>query len=246
MVSVGAALHSVRGVPKADLAVVAEQLPHDLPLHIHLSEQPAENAACLAAHGLTPTGLLARHGLLSRRLSAVHCTHLTAEDITLLGNAGATVVICPTTEADLADGIGPARALADAGASIALGTDQHAVIDPWIEMRALEHGERLGSGERGRLSPEEVLHAATEGAVRSMATPVAPEALRVGAVCDLVAVSTGSARTAGSKPQQLPLSATAADVTSVVINGELVASDGVHHRLGAPGSLLTAALKHFS
>lgn len=246
MVSVGAALHSVRGVPEEDLAVVANKLPHDIPLHIHLSEQPAENAACLAAHGLTPTGLLDRHGLLSPRLSAVHCTHLTDEDITLLGNAGVTVVMCPTTEADLADGIGPARALANAGATIALGTDQHAVIDPWIEMRALEHGERLGSGERGRFSPEELLHAATEGAARSMATPVAPEVLRVGAVCDLVAVATGSARTAGSKPQQLPLSATAADVTAVVINGELVASDGVHHRLGAPGRLLTEALKNFS
>lgn len=246
MVSVGAALHSVRGVPEADLAVVADKLPHDMPLHIHLSEQPAENAACLAAHGLTPTGLLDRHGLLSPRLSAVHCTHLTEEDITLLGNGGVTVVMCPTTEADLADGIGPARALANAGATIALGTDQHAVIDPWIEMRALEHGERLGSGERGRFSPEELLHAATEGAARSMAMPVAPEALRVGAVCDLVAVATGSVRTAGSKPQQLPLSATAADVTAVVINGELVASDGVHHRLGAPGRLLTDALENFS
>ena len=246
MVSVGAALHSVRGVPEADLAVVADKLPHDMPLHIHLSEQPAENAACLAAHGLTPTGLLDGHGLLSPRLSAVHCTHLTEEDITLLGNAGVTVVMCPTTEADLADGIGPARALANAGATIALGTDQHAVIDPWIEMRALEHGERLGSGERGRFSPEELLHAATEGAARSMATPVAPEVLRVGAVCDLVAVATGSVRTAGSKPQQLPLSATAADVTAVVINGELVASDGVHHRLGAPGRLLTDALENFS
>ena len=246
MVSVGAALHSVRGVPEADLAVVAEKLPHDMPLHIHLSEQPAENAACLAAHGLTPTGLLARHGLLGPRLSAVHCTHLTAEDIALLGNAGATVVMCPTTEADLADGIGPARALADAGASIALGTDQHAVIDPWIEMRALEHGERLGSGERGRFSPEELLHAATEGAARSMATPVAPEALRVGAVCDLVAVASDSARTAGSMARQLPFSATASDVSTVVINGEELASDGVHRRLGVPGQLLTAALRSFS
>ncbi|MDQ0676839.1 formiminoglutamate deiminase [Arthrobacter pascens] len=246
MINVGAALHSVRGVPEAALAVVAKELPTDLPLHIHLSEQPAENIACLEAHGLTPTGLLARHGLLSPRLSAVHCTHLTDEDIALLGNAGATVVMCPTTEADLADGIGPARALADAGASIALGTDQHAVIDPWIEMRALEHGERLGSGERGRFSPEELLHAATEGAARSMATPVAPAALQVGAVCDLVAVASDSTRTAGSKPQQLPLSATAADVTSVVINGELLASDGVHRRLGAVGNLLTAALKNFS
>lgn len=246
MVTVGAALHSVRGVPEADLAVVAKELPDDLPLHIHLSEQPAENEACLAAYGLTPAGLLARHGLLGPRLSAVHSTHLTEADIALLGEAGATVVMCPTTEADLADGIGPARALADAGAAIALGTDQHAVIDPWIEMRALEHGERLGSGQRGRFSPGELLHAATQGAARSMATPVAPAFLQVGAVCDLVAVVPDSARTAGSRPLQLPLTATASDVSRVVIGGELVASDGVHHSLGAAGQLLTAALKRFS
>lgn len=246
MVNVGAALHSVRGVPEADLAVVAQKIPLDIPLHIHLSEQPAENAACLEAYGLTPTGLLERHGLLSRRLSAVHSTHLTNEDIAALGNAAATVIMCPTTEADLADGIGPARALADAGAQIALGTDQHAVIDPWLEMRALEYGERLHSGERGRFSPEELLTAATQGAAASMATPIAPASLQVGAVCDLVAIASASARTAGSEPGQLPMTATSADVTQVVINGEVVAAGGVHFRLGSPAQLLTAALSNFS
>jgi formiminoglutamate deiminase len=246
MVSVGAALHSVRGVPDPDLQIVAEQLPADMPLHIHLSEQPAENQACIEAYGVTPTGLLARHGLLSRRLSAVHATHLTQEDIELLGAAGATVVMCPTTEADLADGIGPARALSDAGATIALGTDQHAIIDPWVEMRSLEHGQRLGSGERGRFSPRDLLHAATSGAAGSMATPVAPEALHISAVCDLMAVASDSARTAGSVAQQLPFSATASDVTAVVIGGALVASNGIHLRLGEPGGLITASLKDFS
>jgi formiminoglutamate deiminase len=246
MVGVGAALHSVRGVPDTDLAVVAEQLPEDMPLHIHLSEQPAENEACLAAYGVTPSGLLQRHHLLSRRLSVVHATHLTEDDIALLGNAGATVVMCPSTEADLADGIGPARALSDAGATIALGTDQHAVIDPWVEMRMLEHGERLGSGQRGRFPPQELLRAATHGAARSMATPIAASALAVGAVCDLMAVDPGSARTAGSKALQFPFSATASDVTDVVIAGELVASGGIHRRLGPPGSRLTEALKDFS
>ncbi|MBT2554964.1 formimidoylglutamate deiminase [Arthrobacter sp. ISL-5] len=246
MVSVGAALHSVRGVPEPDLKIVAEQLPADMPLHIHLSEQPAENQACIEAYGVTPTGLLARHGLLSRRLSAVHATHMTQKDIELLGAAGATVVMCPTTEADLADGIGPARALSDAGATIALGTDQHALIDPWVEMRALEHGQRLGSGERGRFSPRDLVHAATSGAASSMATPVAPEALHIGAVCDLMAVASDSARTAGSVAQQLPFSATASDVTAVVIGGALVASNGTHLRLGDPGRLLTASLQDFS
>lgn len=245
LVGVGAALHSVRGVTEEALKTVARQLPSDIPLHIHLSEQPAENQACLQAYGVTPAGLLARHGLLSTRLSAVHATHLTPEDIQLLGDAGATVVMCPSTEADLADGIGPALALSDAGATIALGTDQHAVIDPWVEMRTLEHGERLGSGQRGRFSPRELLHAATTGAAASMITPIAT-ALEVGAVCDLMAVAPDSVRTAGSMPQQFAFSATAGDVTAVVIAGELVASKGVHVRLGGPGMLLTEALKEFS
>ncbi|MDQ0031768.1 formimidoylglutamate deiminase [Arthrobacter bambusae] len=245
LVGVGAALHSVRGVPEEALKTVAAKLPADIPLHIHLSEQPAENQACLEAYGVTPAALLARNGLLSGRLSAVHATHLTPEDIRLLGDAGATVVMCPTTEADLADGIGPARALSDAGSAIALGTDQHAVIDPWVEMRTLEHGERLGSGQRGRFSPQELFHAATIGATASMATPIA-SALEVGAVCDLMAVAPDSVRTAGSIPRQFAFSATASDVTDVVIAGELVASNGAHVRLGTPGSLITEALKDFS
>jgi len=245
-VSVGAALHSVRAVPEEDLKVVAAQLPGGIPLHIHLSEQPAENQACLEAYGTTPTGLLARHGLLTNRLSAVHSTHLTPDDVTLLGHAGTTVVMCPSTEADLADGIGPARELSDAGATIALGTDQHAVIDPWVEMRTLEHGERLGSGQRGRFTPQELLQAATSGATRSMATPVAQAALEVGNVCDLMAVDPASTRTAGSRPLQLAFSATASDVTAVVIGGELLSSHGVHTRLGKPGTLLTDALTSFS
>ncbi|MFW0773997.1 formimidoylglutamate deiminase [Paenarthrobacter nitroguajacolicus] len=246
MVGVGAALHSVRAVPEQALEIVAKHLPRDIPLHIHLSEQPAENQACIQAYGTTPTGLLERHGLLSSRLSAVHSTHLTQDDISLLGGASTTVVMCPSTEADLADGIGPARELCDAGATIALGTDQHAVIDPWIEMRTLEHGERLGSGQRGRFSPGELLRAASEGAARSMATPIAASALQVGAICDLMVIDPDSTRTAGSQPLQLAFSATGSDVTQVVIAGELIAAHGVHTRLGSPGNLLTEALKEFS
>ncbi|WP_026553340.1 formimidoylglutamate deiminase [Arthrobacter sp. H20] len=240
-VTVGAALHSVRAVPEDALRTLAAGLPTDVPLHVHLSEQPAENADCLEHYGTTPTGLLHRYGLLTDRLSVVHATHLTPEDIALLGRAGTTAVLCPTTEADLADGIGPARALRDAGTRIALGTDQHAVIDPWLEMRALEHGERLGSGQRGRFTPADLLDAATTGAARSMATPVA--ALSVGSPCDLVSVNPTSVRTAGSTAAQLPLTATAADVTAVVIAGRLVARDGYHLILGDPAALLASTME---
>lgn len=240
-VTVGAALHSVRAVPEEALRVISGDLPADLPLHIHLSEQPAENADCLQHYGTTPAGLLHRHGLLTDRLSVVHATHLTPGDIALLGDAGTTAVLCPTTEADLADGIGPAHALREAGARIAVGTDQHAVIDPWQEMRALEYGERLGSGRRGRFTPAELLDAATAGAARAMATPVA--AIGVGSPCDLVSVNPQSLRTLGSDPGQLPLTATAADVTAVVVAGRLVARQGHHLTLGDPASLLAAALE---
>ena len=126
---IGVAAHSVRAVPRPALGVVAEAAG-GRPLHVHLSEQPAENAACLAAHGLTPTGLLAAEGLLGPATTAVHATHLTEADIALLGGSRTTACLCPTTERDLADGIGPARALRDAGCPLALGGDQHAVDRP--------------------------------------------------------------------------------------------------------------------
>ncbi|MET1033616.1 MAG: formimidoylglutamate deiminase [Arthrobacter sp.] len=233
LVGLGAAIHSVRAVPPRDLDAIAGGLDPAVPLHVHLSEQPAENAACLAAHGATPAALLQRHGLLTGRLSAVHATHLTGADIALLGDAGATVVMCPTTEADLADGIGPARELADAGAGLALGTDQHAVVDPFLEMRALEHGERLRSGVRGRFSPGELVAASRGGGLRSLGLP---------GNGDRVAVRSGSLRTAGSRPAQLPLTATASDVASVVVNGVEVARDGIHASLGDPAGLYRAFL----
>ena len=238
-VSVGAALHSVRAVPEDALQTIAAGLDPELPLHIHVSEQPAENRDCLAATGLTPVQLLHRHGLLGPRLAAVHATHLTPEDIRLLGDAGATVVMCPSTEADLADGIGAASALADAGARIALGSDQHAVIDPWLEMRALEHGERLASGTRGRFAPAD-LHRALSDAGAAAQGRRAP-GFAPGRSCDLMTVDPHTARTAGSDPAQLALAATAQDVAAVVVGGILTAERGRHLRLGDPGPLLAAA-----
>lgn len=238
-VLVGAAVHSVRAVPEAALAEIAAGLDPSLPLHVHLSEQPGENADCLKATGLTPTGLLSRHGLLSPRLSAVHASHLTEGDISMLGDAGVTIVMCPTTEADLGDGIGPARDLADAGAVIALGTDQHAVIDPMLEARALEHGERLASGQRGRFTPAALREALSIGGAAS--TGRDSGALRVGAPCDLIAIDPSSVRTEGAEPDQLLLAATAADVRTVVIGGRVRARDGRHTGLGDPAELLRKA-----
>jgi len=239
-VVVGGAVHSVRAVPVDALERIGAELDPAIPLHVHLSEQPAENAACLEATGLTPTALLARSGLVSERLSAVHATHLTDDDIAALGAAAATIVMCPTTEADLGDGVGPARRLADAGARIALGTDQHAVVDPLLEARALEHGERLASGRRGRFSPAELVAALTRGGATAVGRPVGR--IAVGEPCDFLVVDENSARTAGSDPGQLVLTATAHDVARVIIGGRERAAGGAHTDLGPVGDLLGKAV----
>jgi cytosine/adenosine deaminase-related metal-dependent hydrolase len=240
-VRIGAAVHSVRAVPAEALPAFAAAT-RDRPVHVHLSEQPAENEACLAFHGRTPTELLAAVGLLGSHTTAVHATHLSASDIALLGAAEVTACFCPSTEADLADGIGPARELADAGCPISLGSDQHAVIDALGETRALEYGERLRTGQRGRFGPTELVRSATEHGHRSLGWSGAGRIVP-GAPCDLVALRTDTVRTAGATPEQLVLAASATDVHTVVVGGVMVVRDGVHRVFGAVGPALAEVIE---
>jgi formiminoglutamate deiminase len=114
---IGAAVHSVRAVDPASAATVAAWAgEREMPLHAHLSEQPAENEASRRAYGGTPTTVLADAGALGARFTAVHGTHLGQPDFRALGGAGATCCVCPTTERDLADGIADAERLRSAGA----------------------------------------------------------------------------------------------------------------------------------
>ncbi|WP_018351091.1 formimidoylglutamate deiminase [Longispora albida] len=232
---IGAAIHSVRAVPRDQLSLV----DNGGPLHVHLSEQPAENEQCLAAYGVTPTRLLHEAGALHARTSAVHATHLTAEDISILGSTGTTSCFCPTTEADLADGIGPARELADAGSPLSLGSDQHAIIDPLEEARRLEHHDRLRTGQRGRFTGGELLTALTNH--QSLGWGLAG-AIMPGAAADLVTINMDTVRTAGAAPSQILLAASAADLARVIVGGETIAKNGVHTRLGNVGALLAEAI----
>lgn len=235
---IGAAIHSVRAVPRDQLGVVV-RATNGRPLHVHVSEQPAENEACQRFYGMTPTALLAAEGVLGARTTVVHATHLSPEDISRLGHSGTTACFCPTTERDLADGIGPARQLRAAGAGLSLGSDQHAVIDLIEEARALEMHERLSSLERGRFQPSALLAAATNHA--SLGWEDAGR-IEVGARADLVAVRLDSPRTAGSDPEQILFSATAADVDTVIVGGRRVVSGG-EHVLGDVGALLQQAIE---
>lgn len=222
-VVVGAAVHSVRAVPRDEIGMVAQWAErHEAPLHVHVSEQVAENDACRAAYGMTPTELLAETGALGRRTTAVHATHLTEGDVALLGGSGTHAGFCPTTERDLGDGIGPSRRLHDAGSRLTLGSDSHAVVDAFEEMRAVELGERLATRERGHWSAAELLAAATVDGHASLGFDAGRVA--VGARADLVTLDTVSPRTAGtgSGEETAVFAATAADVVHVVAGGRVV------------------------
>ena len=166
-VVIGSAIHSVRAVDETSLATVAAALP-EAPLHVHVSEQPAENAACLAATGRTPVQLLADAGVWTPRTTAVHATHLTTDDITTLGDARSFACFCPTTEAELADGIGPSVALREAGARLTLGSDSNTVIDMFAEARGLAMHERLASGLRQGWSADQLWQASTTDGAASL------------------------------------------------------------------------------
>jgi formiminoglutamate deiminase len=233
---VGAAIHSVRAVPADQLSLVDSARV----VHVHLSEQRAENEQCRAAYGRTPTELLADHGVLSDRLVAVHATHLTTSDIDRLGGARARACFCPTTERDLGDGIGPARALLDAGVRLGVGSDSNAVVDAFEETRALELDDRLASEERGRFTAEELLAAGTDHAAVGW-----PEIGRIeeGAGADFVTVALDSLRTAGIEPSGVVFAASGADVRHVVVAGRDVVRDGAHQLIQRPETVLAKEIE---
>lgn len=230
---IGSAIHSVRAVPVSALPAFAGRGV----VHVHLSEQRAENEQCLAVHGCTPTELLDRHGVLGPATTAVHATHLTGGDVLTLGRTGTGVCFCPTTERDLADGIGPARELTDAGAPLSLGSDSQAVIDMFEELRGVEMNERLASQQRGRFGPAELIAAAARH--ESLGWDDAG-AIAVGKRADLVCVRTDSPRTAGVGPEGLVYAATAADITHVMADGRMIVADGQHVSVDVPRELVAA------
>jgi len=240
----GAAIHSMRAVqPESASQIVRWADERGLPLHAHVSEQRVENQACREVYGATPTALLHYEGALSDRFTAVHATHVSEEDIALLGSAGAYCCLCPTTERDLADGIGRARRLRDAGSPLTIGTDSNAFIEPFEEARAIELDERLATGVRGGHTGASLLDAATAHGYASLGWPEGG-AIREGAFADLVAVSLDGVRLAGLAADQLVdgvvFAGAAGDVRDVVVGGEFVVRDGLHRSLDVPRELASA------
>jgi formiminoglutamate deiminase len=221
---IGAAIHSVRAVDfESAKQVAAWAAERGAPLHAHVSEQPEENEACMKENRLTPTMTLAEAGAVSPAFTAVHATHVNPNDIALLGFAN--VCLCPTTERDLADGIGPAHRMRDAGAKLCTGSDSQAFIDPFEEARAIELDERLATGVRGNHSPAQLMEAATAGGYDSLGWPGGGR-LTPGAPADLVNVSLDGITLAGTPPEHAVEAAVFAagprDVRHVMVAGRWI------------------------
>jgi formiminoglutamate deiminase len=245
LLKVGAAIHSVRAVPEAGIAGVAEFAhARGIPLHMHLSEQPAENSACLEHFACTPTELLHRHGALGASSTAVHATHLTDRDIELLGRTRTHISMCCTTERDLADGVGPAIRLAHAGSPLCVGSDGHMTIDLLEEARAIELDERLVTLQRGHLSASALAATATAQGASSLGWNSGR--IAVGALADLVTIRLDSPRTAGSRARDVlapvMFAATSADIDTVIVGGRTIVSGGHHASITDVGRDLERAI----
>jgi formimidoylglutamate deiminase len=165
-IRVGIAPHSVRACPRDWLAELGRYAADEaLPLHVHADEQPREIEECISEHGLRPIELLAETGCLTERTTVVHATHADGHELDLLGQAGARVCVCPTTEANLGDGFLPVERVLHRGIGLCVGSDSNVRIDPFEELRELDGIARRQSGRRDVFTVDGLLSiGADEGA----------------------------------------------------------------------------------
>lgn len=237
----GVAPHSVRAVPLDYLKeVIGAANSRQLPVHMHVAEQPAEVSACIQEYGRSPVALLATEGLLSQRFTGVHVIHVTPKAVSMFAEARAMVCACPTTERNLGDGIVPVDQYFNQGVRVCLGTDSHVEIDLLEDARELEYHLRLQKTQRAVLASttdekRDVLAArlfecATTSGAASINAPGG--SLESGRPADFFTVDLNDPSIAGASSEDLlstivfSLSRTA--IRDVVVGGKRIIEDGRH------------------
>ena len=226
--TLGLALHSVRAVPRSWLAPLAEEArTRGLVLHAHVSEQMQEVRACREATGSSPVALLQEEGVLGPQVTAVHATWIDDEDVELLRRTGTKVCLCPSTEGDLGDGFPPTAALHAAGVPLCIGSDSHALIDPFYELRALEYQARASTGTRCVLVDAD---GSVAPALEAVGHRVGYEALGLMGQGDRVWLDGGARALEGTHDPQVSalMAGHPGLVRQVEVAGEVVVRDGRH------------------
>jgi formimidoylglutamate deiminase len=234
----GVAPHSIRAVPLPDLReIVAWSRAHQLPVHMHVSEQVAENVACVREYGATPVTLMETDGIPGPDFTAIHAIHLRENEVAMLASADATIGSCPTTERNLGDGILAADRVMAAGIRVALGSDSQTQIDPLEDARELDYHLRLERQERAILDPlgektlgSRLFDCATVHGARSLG--VGRGDLSPGSFADFFTVDLKDVSIAGHSTEDLlPIvvfSLNRSAVRDVVVNGRFVVRDQRH------------------
>lgn len=233
----GVAPHSLRAVTVEELAVLLSGVGESVPVHIHIAEQEREVEACLAATGQRPIAWLLDRFEVSPRWCLVHATHMDAAETGALAASGAVAGLCPTTEANLGDGIFPAVDYLRQGGRLALGSDSQVCVDPAQELRLLEYGQRLIHRRRNLLaSPphsstgESLLRGAWAGG--ALALGVDSGAIRPGSRADLLVLDEHHPVLVGRSGAALLDSWVFAcddtPVKDVMVGGEWQVRDGLH------------------
>ena len=205
MLRVGVAFHSLRAVPPEAMAAALAALPAGIPLHIHIAEQIGEVQDCLAVRNARPVEWLLDHAPVGPDWTLVHATHLEPAETAAIAASGATVAICPTTEANLGDGLFPLRQYLDAGGAWGIGSDSHVSVSPVEELRWLEYGQRLHTRRRniavgGASSSvgETLLRGTLASGARATGHPVG--VLSAGGAADWIVLDRQAPALAGARP----------------------------------------------
>lgn len=236
-VAVGIGAHSLRAVAPDSLeqiAVVAADA--FIPMHIHVAEQQREVEECVASYGARPVQWLLDNFELSSNWCLVHATHMDDREIDALATSGAVAGLCPSTEANLGDGLFPLHRFLEQGGRIAIGSDSHISINPFEELRWLEYGQRLVSQTRNVVSlrdshvGSELFDRALEGG--AAASGQGAVGLKAGANADLVVLNADDPMLAGhndeSRLDALVFSGYPLPVERVMVAGEWCVADAVH------------------
>lgn len=232
---VGIAPHSLRAVDARDLPELAARIGEG-PIHLHISEQPAEVAACIDQHQCPPVDWLLKHVDPDQRWCLIHATHASDAERKALAERAVAVGICPTTEADLGDGLFPLREYLDDGGRVAVGSDSNLVTSAAEEIRLLEWGQRLRLNQRNVLceAGEHVATALWRQLARTGAEALAQPAgeLRQGRRADLVVLNSAHPLLAGlPAPEQLDsfvFSHQAGMIDQVWVGGRQFVREGSH------------------
>ena len=257
-VRIGLGLHSLRAVPASDLSVVVEAargMDATLPIHIHVAEQTREVEACVEATGARPVAWLLDHAPVDRHWCLVHATHVDEAEIRAMAGSQAVVGLCPTTEANLGDGVFPLARYLGARGAWAIGTDSHVGRGPAGELRMLEYGQRLTSrtrnvtaGSQERSTGRALLDGAWSGGAAACGRPIG--ALSVGSRADVVVLDGEHPTLAGRAEDELLdswiFSGDDNPVRDVFVGGRHVVEEGRHVLAGEIGEEYRAVAHELS